>query len=207
MKSSAEAVKWNVNTKYPVPHFAGCSPSRTKSLFKRFIHDYFTGMSINHKELWGLKHLWIFANKQAIKQIEEIFPDCRWVVCVRHPFKAYNSQKNTFVKDQNLDIFLKSWVGNIKNAQEKENATIIQVDKTTDLSFAQRKKTMNNLLTWIGVGATDQTIKFVEEWPRVHKADFARSKEKFELPSKVIAEQLEKNSDLRVLMDEMQYAP
>ncbi len=206
VKGATEAIRWNEMTKYPVPHFSGSSTARTKMLFRRFIHDYFTGMIVSSEIRWGLKHLWIFSNKNAIKQIEDLFPACKWVICVRNPFKAYNSQKNTFKKDQDLDQFLQSWVNTITNAKDKGNVRIVQIDKMTELTFAERKNIMNDLLLWLGFIPNNDTTKFIEEWPRVHKADFVRKGEEFNLAPEIIAEKIEKYHDLRTFIDEMQYA-
>ena len=78
---------------YDVPHYA--APRGTAAVAKRlleFVEWYLTGGK--QVARWGVKSLG--QCRVAPELVMEVWPDTRWVVCIRNPFHCAESLRNTF---------------------------------------------------------------------------------------------------------------
>jgi len=201
--AGVEVEKRNKEQKYPVPHWAGSDPVRTTEAFKELIYKYFSGQG-QHKQKWGLKHLWIPGDVELVARIKMIYPKSKWIVCCRDPFVSFESQKNTFVKDQDITDWLRNWVMAVRFAQNEDDAHLVQVDKLNEMTVRQRKAKLKKLLEFLGEEPCEATDQFIKEWPVVHKVtpDDARG---FELDPKIRQEKIKFFPDLREYMEDLGY--
>lgn len=197
-----ESEKRNKEQKYPVPHWAGSDIGRTTEAFKELIYKYFSG-SGPYKNKWGLKHLWIPGDVELAARMKMIYPNSKWIVCCRHPFISYESQKNTFIKDQDLTDWLRNWVMSVRFSKEK-NSILVQVDKYSELPEEQRKSRMNQILSFLEEEPTNSTNQFVQEWPVVHKVVKTENR-KYKLDQKIQDEKIRFFPGLKEYMNELGY--
>lgn len=197
-----EVARRNNEQQYPIPHWAGSEPDRTTEAFKELVYKYFTGQG-PQKPKWGLKHLWLPGDVEVVARIKFIYPNSKWIICCRHPFVSYESQKNTFVKDQDITDWLREWVMAVRQSKEKD-AYLVQVDKLSGLSVRQRKSRLNKLLEFLGEEPTRVTDQFVKDWPMIHKVvpDNSRT---YELDPKIKKEKMKFFPNLREYMEELGY--
>jgi hypothetical protein len=164
------SAKWNNKFPYDFKHFAGSDFDRTNSLLKDFIRDYYEGRQLNDKTRWGLKSPWLISENRLVKDIEKkLWPECKWIVCVRHPFVAFNSQKNHQGKQDDLIMFVEKWIESVNQAKNKKNAFMFQIDKVSNLGFWKRKEKLDEMLDFLGESPSAETDNFVRDWEVVHK--------------------------------------
>lgn len=194
------------NKVYPIPHYAGSNPERCKEIWATMVRDFLCGYGNLEKPRWGQKCLWVSAKQEVIKTIMNVWADARWIICVRHPFISFESQKNTFVKDQDLQEWVKKWINSIRFAENNSDiAFMVQIDNLSKEPLDFRKKVLNKLLNeHLGEDSTTETEAFLDQWKIVHKVkeDNERS---FRMPEEKKREMLKKFPDLKVYMEKLNY--
>ena len=153
--------------KYPIPHYAGSEEKRCDKICATMIKDFLCGFG-PEKPRWGVKCLWLCTNQNVVSKINRIWPSTKWIICIRNPFVSFESQKNTFVKDMDLDIWIKRWIASVKFLDQNKGF-LIQIDKLNKESEANRKRELDRLLGFLGEEPVGNTDKFIKEWPTVHK--------------------------------------
>lgn len=162
-----EIEKRNKNQKYDIPHWAGSGQEKTTEIFKNLLYDYFSGQG-EHRSKWGLKSLWLPGDPRLVEKIQLIYPQPKWIICCRDPFTSYESQKNTFVNNQDITEWLRNWVQNIRFSK-REDAFLIQLDKLNEATPEQRIDKFNQLLQFLEEEPCDETNNFIKKWEIVHK--------------------------------------
>ncbi|HID75821.1 MAG TPA: hypothetical protein EYP56_07470 [Planctomycetaceae bacterium] len=199
------AVRANRLQGYGVPHYAGSGPQRCREIFKRLVREYMTGLGppVEAKPRWGLKWIGLAARGEAAWQFASLWPEARWVVCVREPFAAMASLKNTFAPELDVRQFAASWVATCRfiEACDRGRLAVVQLDKLAGEGQAGRKAGLDEVLECVGEEPSEETDEFIRQWPVVHKVkpDEERSfrftgEEKQRLVAEVpgLAEQMEK---------------
>lgn len=204
-----EAGKWGGKSNkskdvkdYEIPHYAGSPEGRTKEAWKQMIKTFLTGYG-PEKPRWGVKCLWLCTNKSTVRRINSLWPDTKWIICLRDPFTSFESQKNTFVKDMDLVVWIRRWLASVEFIEEF-NGFVIQVDKLNDASREERKEQMNRLLGFLGEEPSAATDDFLSRWPRIHKVRSDDERE-FTLGNKRKKQMKEKFSDLTHYMKKYGY--
>jgi hypothetical protein len=207
-----EAGKWGKksnetpeNRVYPFPHYAGSSPEHCKEIWARMVEDFLCGYA-TPKPRWGQKCLWVSAKQEVVKTIMDVWPDTRWIVCVRHPFVSYESQRNTFVKDQDLVEWVRKWINSVRFAEENPDiACMFQIDNISKEPLEFRKTVLNKILNdHLGEPSTPETEAFLDKWEIVHKVK-SDSERPFKMPEEKKKEILKKFPELRVYMEKLKY--
>lgn len=167
------AVRSNRLQGYPVPHYAGSGPQRCREIFKRMLREYVTGLGppVESKPRWGLKWIGLASRGHAPWQFASIWPEARWVVCVREPLAAISSVKNTFAPELDARQFAASWVATCQfiEAFDRGRLVVVQLDKLADQADARRRAAMHEVLDCVGEAPCEETDRFIHEWPVVHK--------------------------------------
>jgi hypothetical protein len=173
-KEIIEAGKWGDKSnkskdvaKYEIAHYAGSDESRCNLIFSKFIKDFLCGFGPD-KPRWGVKCLWLCTNQNIVNQINKLWPHTKWIICIRDPFLSFESQKNTFVKDMDLDIWIKRWIASVKFL-DNNKGFLLQIDKLNNESNSVKRETLNKLLKFIQEEPSEATEKFIEKWPIIHK--------------------------------------
>jgi hypothetical protein len=187
--------------KYPIPHYAGNSPHNCKKIFAKMVEDFLCGFA-PRKPRWGIKSLRLVCKQKSINKISSIWPDVKWIVCIRDPFISFESQRNTFVENQNLGEWIQQWIDCVKNI-EINNFYYVQIDKLNG-DITNRQRVLRKALLYIEEEPTKETEVFIEKFPIVHKAK-PDNLRKYKLPLKDRTEMLNKHSDLGGLMQKMGY--
>lgn len=156
----------NQETQETPPHYA-CSLNEreTASLFLTFLRQYLAGEVTTPR--WGLKSL---TNCRLTPEvIRNIWPETRWIVCVRDPFRSMNSLRNTFDRGSQISWGQMSewWTEAVKFALKHPDAMMIQIDRLD--SVESRQAMVKSLFAFIGNEPTDAVWEFVVEWPVIHK--------------------------------------
>jgi hypothetical protein len=152
---------------YPIPHYAGSNKARCEAIWRKMIFEFTAGYGKN-RELWGHKALWLCARKEA-EQLKKVWNDGKWIICLRDPFVSFESQKNTFVKKQNLEEWIELWIKSYE-FYKNNNSFLFQIDKISKEDYSTKKETTDSLLKFLNLQPTEETDKFVSEWSVVHKA-------------------------------------
>ena len=183
----ASSSKWvqkaNKILKYKVPHYAGSNPDRSVILLKTFLRDYWLGnqLDVFDRKYWGLKWLHVCHDRPAAEKINEIWPDSKWIVCIRDPFTGFESVKRTFMPEYKFDKWIHNWLLSAKYPTEQPNATGFQLDLVSKMGEDDRVIETGKILNFLGVEHTDQTIRFVRGWPRIHTRQQTGTKNNFSL--------------------------
>jgi len=149
---------------------------------------------------WGGKVLWLCTDQKCVDKINDLWPNTKWIICIRHAFISCESQKNTFVKKMNLELWIKRWINSVKFL-EKNSGLCIQIDK---LNKEDRKDKLNKILTFIGERPSKETERFINKWDIIHKVK-NDEKRKFKLEENRKKEMLEKFDKLSYYMKKMGY--
>lgn len=207
--SMIESAKWSVKSNkskdvksYQVKHYSGCSPAKCHHIFREMFKNFMTGHGPS-KPRWGAKFLWCVSNPKVTVRFEELWPDLKWVVCIRDPFLSFNSQKNTFVKKQDLEEWIERWIGCADFVMNNDCA-LIQMDKLNYASEEERMTKLNDVLHFIGEGPSRETDSFIKSWPTVHKVRSDKDR-KFQVSEKRKREMHSKYPKLLPLMKNLGY--
>lgn len=162
----AQRSNWEIG--YEVPHYAGSDEGRCRRLFADFMRGYLCGFAAE-KPRWGIKSLKWCVEPGIVDQVESLWPEARWIVCVRHPFLAVASEKNTFRPDVDLPAAVRGWVQVCEFAQRHDprRTVVFQIDRVADQE--QRIHSTARVLACIGVRHTAETLHAVRGFPIIHK--------------------------------------
>lgn len=157
------------NMVYRVPHYAGSSIGRCDDIFRRMFCDFITGLNPDMPR-WGGKFITMCANPDEVRQFEQLWPAARWIVCVRDPFRSYNSAMNTFGARMSLAEWCQTWIKVVRFAMSHDPARTIlfQIDQLEDVSPDERIKRMADVLSITGENEAPQLTEFVQSWAKVH---------------------------------------
>lgn len=156
----------NQQTQEMPPHYAcGMDRETATDSFLTFIANYLAGEVATRR--WGLKSL---TNCRVVPDaIRQVWPEARWIVGVRDPFRSMESLRNTFDRDARISWSQMSdwWTASARFGQENCDAMLIQVDRLHD--DETRQSTVENLFEFIGEEPTAEVWEFVADWPVIHK--------------------------------------
>jgi hypothetical protein len=174
VEKGALADRANKSIEYKVAHYAGSGPTRCLDIFRHLIREFYTGHG-PPRPRWGIKWLGLCADPDAVAQIETLWPETRWVICLRDPFRTVESVKNTFLPDADTDRlrdFAADWVRSCRFASTHTQRRTIGLlfDRLNSQSPKARLAMLNRTLALIDEQPTPETDSFVGEWPTVHKA-------------------------------------
>jgi len=207
MRRGAWSVKANQQHGYEIAHYAGSDPVRSEAVFKRMFRDWLTGHG-PEKPRWGVKWLRACADEPMVEQFESLWPETRWVVCMRDPFVSLSSQKNTFVPGQDVQEYVVGWVRTCEflDAHDAHRVVAVQLDRLERQSEDERCAAMRRVLACVSEAPSDATDAFVRQWPRVHKV-VPDEKREFVLSEDRKQELLKEVPKLRFSMEAMGYLP
>lgn len=206
-----EAGRWaeqaNRKMGYRVAHYAGSDSARTWNIFRRAFRDFMTGYGPLTPR-WGLKWIGLSGNDETVGKVKSLWPDARWVVCIRDPFLTVGSVRNTFVPDMDMRQYADRWVNTCKFAEshDPERTAVVQLDKLTRQDHIERQAALNNVLATIGETPSRQTDSFLRRWPVVHKRK-PDAKRKFTVSREAKQELLDEVPELGSCMLRLGYHP
>jgi len=152
--------------KYPIPHYAGSDEKRCNEIFKTMVKDFLCGFGPD-KPRWGVKCLWLCVNLDTARKIDKLWPKTKWIICIRHPFVSFESQKNTFVKDMDLDAWIQRWIASAKFLDT--GGFLVQIDQLSKKTEQERKDALDKLFEFIEEQPSPATDAFIKEWKVIHK--------------------------------------
>ncbi|NOX52929.1 MAG: hypothetical protein GXP27_00520, partial [Planctomycetes bacterium] len=97
-----------------------------------------------------------------------LFPQTTWIVCIRDPFRAIESLRNTFQPDADVERWLRVWLDLVRWAQTDDRVLTWRID-AIPVDFDARLASTSRLLQHCDLNHTPETIEFVRRWPVVHK--------------------------------------
>jgi FkbM family methyltransferase len=151
-----------------LPHYAGSDEERCRRLFREMVRGYLTGFAKSTRR-WGVKSLMWCLEAGVVEQVESLWPETRWVVCIRDPFLSIASEKNTFRPDADVNMAARSWVRmcEFTDRHDPERTAVFQIDRVDDEQ--DRLQATTEVLRIVGAGHTDETHAALREFPVVHK--------------------------------------
>jgi hypothetical protein len=191
---------------YAIPHYSGSGPQRCESIWRKMIYEFISGYG-NQKSgqtKWGHKALWLCAREKEVKTLLRVWSNAKWIVCIRDPFLSFESQKNTFVKKQNLEEWIDLWMKSYEFYKSNNESFLFQIDKLSQKSNEEKEEVICDLLRFLGESKTAETDRFISEWKVVHKARPDGERD-FRLGDKRRNEMFEKYSKLKTYMQELGY--
>lgn len=162
------AGEWGQRANQDVPHhYAECQREPIRLGFRSMLTRFYSNdLAIPHRR-WGLKLLHVSADPASVAFLDELWPDCQWVTCIRHPFTTFESLKNTFCSDLRFVDFLNEWCQIAEFALKRGH--FIQIDQLSWISEAGRKSVMRHLMQYLQVPIFNAQLDFVGKMPVVHK--------------------------------------
>jgi hypothetical protein len=161
----------NAQVGYSIPHYAGSPPDIAQAAFRRFLRDYLGGFG-NGRPRWGLKWIDLCARSEHIAQVEAVWPEVRWIVCLRDPFATIASTKNTFARERDPAQVARDWVASCRFAgvHDPRRTALVQIDQLVRCSTHQRRQRLNEIIALAREPPHARTDEFIQSWPIVHKA-------------------------------------
>lgn len=155
---------------YIYPHWAGSSEERCRTIFKRTFCDYITGLNAQ-KPRWGGKFGKLCCDEQTVDNFESLWPEARWIICLRDPFISFSSEVNTFTPGADLKRWCELWVAaaRFSDTHDVNRTTRFQIDRVSLLSQSDRIKCGKALIYAMNEEPTEETDRFIAEFDVVHK--------------------------------------
>ena len=204
-----ESGEWGIKSnksndvkEYPVLHYSGSDQQRCEAIFRQMFKEFITGFGPN-KPNWGAKFLWCVTKQSNVDRFTHLWPDVKWVVCLRDPFVSFNSQKNTFVKDQDINGWLERWIATAEFALSHK-CILFQIDKLQNATKDEKEQKLNTVLSYIGETPSKETDSFISDWPTVHKVRQNKDRT-FAISDKRREEMIDKHPKIISLMQQLGY--
>jgi hypothetical protein len=204
-KQAEWAVQANAHVGYKTAHYAGSPPEHADNVFRRMFYDFMTNFGPRSAQ-WGLKWIGLCVNPKAVKQWETLWPDTRWIVCIRNPFSVIESLKNTFEPDLDPARHARRWVATCRFAETHSSVRTIpfSIDHLSEQSPSQRFDFMRNMTEKIALPWTESWDELIDQWPLVHKAK-SDEKRTFRLTPNEKRRLLRETDGLAALMERWGY--
>lgn len=156
----------NERLEYEVPHYA--APTDRDAVAGRlldYIKWYLTGGVSTPR--WGAKSL--TQCRMLPDTILKHWPDTRWIVCIRDPFRSIESLRNTFDPEGtvSLETTRQWWLHAVRFAHGRPEALPVLADQLT--TEDQRQQAAECICQFVGEAVTDEMRQFATDWPVVHK--------------------------------------
>jgi hypothetical protein len=164
------SVEANAQVAYEVAHYAGSTPEQAETIMRDLFRDFLGGTD-PQRARWGVKWHGMASRQAQAAQVELLWPEVRWIVCLRDPFATIESIKNTFVPHLNTFRFARDWVAACRFAltHDSRRTALVQIDRLQELTPQQRWEHLNRLLAVIGEHPSRETDDFIRRWPIVHE--------------------------------------
>jgi len=102
---------------YQAPHYAGTTVQAAHAATLNLAETVLFGPA--HRKLRnGLKALDAHSQKRTAA-IKAFWPTAKFVTCIRHPRTSYESARNTFCPNLNLDAYLQAWTHQVVEGELK----------------------------------------------------------------------------------------
>lgn len=167
LKAGADSARRsNRELDYEVPHYAGDGDSGAVDRpFLSFIKWYLIGQPRTPR--WGVKSL--TQCRLPVEPIRTVWPETRWVVCLRDPFRALESLRSTFDRDHHVSPgeFCDWWVAAAEFASTEPSARLLLFDRLP--TPEARHQEIAALFDFLGEDYPADVRRFVKEWPVVHQ--------------------------------------
>ena len=193
------ANQWNES--HDMDHFAGANTQTCSSAFADYLSTIWTGYGDSTKPRWGMKILW-----PETRLYHELWPDAKWIICIRHPWNVIESVKNTLDTKSPPKQIATNWVESVRFGLDSPNAFTWQIDLSYPESRAVR---MVNLLRFIGEpldAMQSPLLDFVAAAPIVHKRTH-KDRGTWKLDKPLQDQLLDRVDGLKNLIKEMGYTP
>lgn len=203
--AGSSAARSNAEIAYPIPHYAGSDEERCRRLFAQFLRGFLCGFA-PEKPRWGIKSLKWCVEPGVVPQVETLWPEARWVVCIRDPFLAIASEKNTFRPDVDLNAAARGWVEicEFAHRHDPRRTVVFQIDQVADEE--QRARATAQVLECIGAAHTPETLQAIREFPVIHQVKPSEQRS-FEFSTDAKQRLLDEVPGLRPWMQQMGYNP
>lgn len=98
-----------------------------------------------------------------VQLLDAVYPDSKYVCCVRHPWRQYWSLVNTFVRGLAWSEFSETWCANVTRALVSDRTFIFQLDRSQDDA---------TLRQFLGLDPTPETDAFLSAGEKVHAGSY-----------------------------------
>jgi|GEM_PF-3034867 len=164
------ARQWNAEVGYRVAHYAGADEPTTYQLFGEMLRRWASGGARRPSAAsWGLKALF-----GAAPLLERLWPSAFWIVCLRDPWRTYES----IVETQNwglgagglADWLAEAWLPAVRWWQNRPRAYLWQTDRLATAEPEERALRMADILEELGRrSGGDPVVEFARAGRIVHK--------------------------------------
>lgn len=186
MSANESSGKENERLGYECPHYMYHEPERIHEFYKQYVYSmwrpraegdyaYTEHLSQIH---WGFKHPWLSCNEKEREIVDILFHDTRWVICLRDPFKTWESIVNGPHPEFALDLILERWVKTCEFAEQR-NAPVFTIDRLSQLppiNIPFRIRLFMELFEDLGLQNTltdrqkNEVQDYIAEWPNIHRS-------------------------------------
>lgn len=191
----------NESINYEAPHYAGeIDPEKVAAGYLKFIKEYFC--SGENPSRWGLKSL--TECRVAADTIRTLWPETRWIITLRDPFRSIESLRNTYDTEHYFPVesICQWWTEAAQFAQTEPNARLILFDRLTSAEL--RHQCVAELFDFLGEQLTEEVIRYTEEWPVIHKV-IEDNERKYVLSQEEREKLMEASLDFAAAVSELEY--
>lgn len=168
LTAGQRAQRNNAALQYAVAHYAGSDADRTHQAVRQMYQQFLCGFG-PERPRWGAKLLGLAASPESVAAWEDLWPDTRWIVCLRDPFVTLASQKNTFEPDRRPAEFIENWIACARFAQAHPRAAVFRIDELEQAAPDAREAAFAKVLTTAGLSMDDGVADWIRRWPVIHR--------------------------------------
>ncbi|MEZ6129155.1 MAG: sulfotransferase [Planctomycetaceae bacterium] len=160
------ATRSNEHLRYASLHYAAPqSAAEVVQRFLPFVKWYLTGGQGSVR--WGVKSL--TQCRIASRAILQVWPQARWVVCIRDPFRSLESLRNTYDQKQQIETAtaIQWWTEAVHFAYTQSAAMPILFDQL--FTPEERRQQTKAVFEFLEESVSAEVLRFVTEWPSIHQ--------------------------------------
>jgi len=168
VEAGDEAAKASANIGLTA-HYGGSDETRCRAIAGRLWRDFISGHAENRPR-WGWRAPWMCANRTQVRQAEDLWGDARWIVCMRDPFRAWQSQRGTYDPKLSLDESIRRWIKIVEflGYCDPNRLFVVRLDLWSEATAKRRKRHIAELFERIGEPVDSDVARFVDRWPKIH---------------------------------------
>jgi len=157
----------NANQQLPlsVPFYSGSGPRRTREILKRMLREWLSGFA-RETPRWGVVRPGLCGDPEAVEQVDTLWPETRWIVCLAEPLFTITLAKATLRPNLDMASAAAEWVETCKflHGHGRKRVAPFQSDKFDAAPYVARRTAIDRVMACIGEKPTNQTEESLRRW-------------------------------------------
>lgn len=169
-KTSSFTKEYNENPNLGEADFTGYNiPQKNRLIVAEAFYQFLGYTDFTNAYHFGFKAIWSVTKPEEKEALNRLFPNAKYIICIREPYKTYKSIVNTFEPNMEFEWFMESWIKSLEFYEENDNAILFEIDKLANLTPVDRVTEMNKFLEFFNSELTPGQMIMLNQWKTVHK--------------------------------------